>query len=83
MEAIPNAFWIWIVGILMSVVGFFIIRSFANQEKKDQKQDEQIEKINETLEAVKELGTSMRIMIQKHDSEISFLMKNVEKATQR
>lgn len=67
----------------MSVVGFFIIRSFANQEKKDQKQDEQIEKINETLEAVKELGTSMRIMIQKHDSEISFLMKNVEKATQR
>jgi hypothetical protein len=74
-------FTLWFIGLLMTVLSFFIIRAFNAQAKKDEAQDDKIDKIGETMEAIRDLATSMRVMLAKHEAEIGFVMKNIEKAT--
>lgn len=35
-------FTLWFIGVLMTVVSFFLIRAFKSQEKKDDEQDKQL-----------------------------------------
>lgn len=52
-------FTLWFIGILMTVVSFFVIRAFKAQEKTDQTQDEQISRFGELMRKLSDAITSI------------------------
>lgn len=68
-------FTLWFIGILLSIVAFFIIRSFAHQTKKDDQQDKQIEKLEQAINTMSDVAVSIKTMLAGHDADIRWLIK--------
>lgn len=52
-------FTLWFIGILMSIVGFFVIKGFKSQEKKDDEQDKQLSLFNALMNKLSDAITSI------------------------
>jgi Tfp pilus assembly protein PilN len=70
-------FTLWFIGILMTALTFFIVRAFGTQTKKDEKQDAQLEKLNELMDkigdAIHSIDTTTQVqsqVLKEHEKHI-------------
>ena len=70
-------FTLWFIGILMSIVAFFIMRGFKAQQKKDDAQDEQLgvftTLMNKLSDAITSIDKSTAInteILKRHENHL-------------
>lgn len=84
-------FTLWFIGILMTVLSFFIVRAFKAQEKKDESQDQQLtmfgslmKSLNDAIQSIdKSTAINTRILEQheKHLEKHDKILENLATAT--
>lgn len=74
---------LWAIGVLLAITGWFIIRELSRQQKKDESQDDEIDKLGLILESTNKILGDMREMLARHDTNIEWLMKSIEKSTRK
>lgn len=74
---------LWAVGVELAIISWFIIWAVSKQAKKDDEQDEEIDKWGKVMEKTNEVLSSMREMLARHDTNIEWLMKSIEKSTRK
>jgi hypothetical protein len=74
---------LWACGVSFTIIGWFIVHELNRQSSKDQEQDERMDKMDKVLEGTHEILGDMRTMLAKHDTDIKWLISNLEKSTRK
>lgn len=84
-------FTLWFIGVLMTVLGYFVVRAFKTQEKKDEDQDKQLinfgalmSRLTDSITSIDKstaLNTQLLQQHEKHLQKHDIILENLAGAT--
>lgn len=79
-------FTLWFIGVLMTVLSFFVVRAFKAQEKKDESQDEQLtmfgtlmKSLNDAIQSIDKSTAINTEILRQHEKHLEQHDKVLEK----